>query len=712
MSTTTNNDPLAARELTWAINPEEILAEHTKINGPIVRTRFPPEPNGYLHIGHAKSMNMNFKLAFEKLGVEPANRRTIFRYDDTNPEAESAEYIASLERDVRWMGWEPERTTYSSELFQQLFDYAIVLIKKGLAYVCDFDKATVEKQRDLASRRAQARNSGKDPDEVAPLDPALIPGPNRNRSVAENLDLFHKMAKGFFKEGQYTLRMKMDLDHSNPNMYDLMAYRIKYVPHPHIGDVWCIYPTYDFTHSICDSLEHIDYSICTLEFERGVEPYFWVLWALDLYRPKVYEMSRLNLAYTVLSKRRLLKLVNNGYMRGWDDCRMPTISGLRRRGYTPDIINTFCTGIGATRAMNVVEVEKLSSVARVELGAKSRRCLSALTPVKVKIVEYVGCTAESFDDDANCTYEVQNSPTDETLGCHMLKFTPKCFYVDLSDFGMDNDGGNFYGLTPDQHVGLKYVGANLHVSKLIHDKSSPEKLVEIEAKLDLSEGKPKPKSHISWCPSDSVKCEVRVYNNLFVVPEPSEKWEEELNPQSEIVYPNALVDPSVLEVAKKIEFSSEETGGKTKVTEDMSGGTDRHFQFERLGYFIIDLDSARDAKSGAYKLVFNRTVNLREDIPVKAKSATSAKDKEKLEARKVAQAKQLAAKEARLKISPENLFKEADEYKGLYSAFDGDGIPTHDAAGEKLTKSAMKNLKKEQAKHVKQLKVKAMKEGK
>ena len=702
MSVSNTHNPLAARELAWAVNSPELLAAHTLVNGNVTRTRFPPEPNGYLHIGHAKSMNMNFRLAFEKLQIPLENRRTIFRYDDTNPEAESAEFIHSLELDVKWMGWTPERVTYSSEQFQSLYEFAVQLIEKGLAYVCDFDKVTVEKQRDLASRRAQARNRGDDPDIVAPLDPELIPGKNRLRSVSENLKLFDQMKKGYFKEGEYTLRLKMDFESSNPNMYDLMAYRIKYTPHPHIGDGWCIYPTYDYTHCICDSLEHIDYSICTLEFETRREPYYWTLWALDLYRPKVYEMSRLNLAYTVLSKRRLLKLVNNGYMRGWNDCRMPTISGLRRRGYTPSIINDFCSSVGATRAMNVVEVEKLSSVARTELGDKARRCMGVLSPIRVKVVEYVGTTKEGFvADPTNCVFSVQNSPTDETLGSHSLKFTPDEFYIDKGDFGMDNCGGDFYGLTPDQFVGLKYSGANLHVMKLIYDDSDSPKIVAIEAKIDVSNERMKPKSFISWCPGDGVPCEVRVYNNLFLVPEPTEKWEEELNLESEIVYSNAIVDPSVLEVVDKCPYD-DATG---KIEEDLSGGTHRHFQFERLGYFVVDIDSKKEGSE--LKLVFNRTVNLREDIPIKSK--ISAKDKEKLDARKAVQAAQKAAKEARMKIAPEDLFKMADEYKGKYSAYDNDGIPTHDAAGEKLTKSAMKNLKKEQAKHIKQLNAKAAK---
>ena len=280
-------------------------------------------------------MNMNFELAFDKLGVPVENRRTVFRYDDTNPDAESEEYIDSIKRDLGWLGWKPERTTYSSDNFDKLHGYAVRLIERGLAYVCDMSKDEMEGQRDLAKRRAGARGKGLDPDAVAPVtDPDVLPGRNRNNTVESNLTLFENMRLGLYGEGTKTLRLKMDFESSNPNMYDLVAYRIKFTSHPHAGKGWCIYPSYDFTHGICDSLERIDYSICTLEFETRREPYYWILWALDLYRPKVYEMSRLNIEYTVLSKRRLLKLVDKGHVGGWDDPRMPTISGLRRRGYT------------------------------------------------------------------------------------------------------------------------------------------------------------------------------------------------------------------------------------------------------------------------------------------------------------------------------------------------------------------------------------------
>ena len=579
---------LSARELEWAVNTPELEQEHAKINGPIVRTRFPPEPNGYLHVGHAKSMNMNFSLAFEKLGVPLERRRTIFRYDDTNPDAEELEYIDSLRRDLLWLGWTPERTTYSSDNFQQLYEFAVQLIQKGLAYVCDMTKDEMEAQRELAMRRANLRNSGKDPDMEAPIPSAdILPGRNRNTSVERNLLMFEKMRMGVYDEGTYTLRLKMDFESSNPNMYDLVAYRIKYTPHPHAGPGWCIYPAYDFTHGICDSLEHIDYSICTLEFETRREPYYWILWALDLYRPKVYEMSRLNLQYTVLSKRRLLKLVSKGYVRGWDDPRMPTISGMRRRGYTKEILNGFCDDVGATRAMNVVEMSKLQQTARLLLSTTSRRVMTALDPIQVTIT--------NFDDEANraetLTFEVQNSPTDASLGSHTVTIT-RVIYIDGSDFRME-DSSTYYGLAPHKAVGLKYHGGNLVCDEVMKDKG---KVVELKCHLDTSEGREKPKTYISWVPSDGVRCEVRVYNHLFTVPEPTDQWEEEINPESEVVYPHAIVDPSVREVvdAKDVDKWKSNTA----------------LQFERMGYFVVDQDTTYDSKSNSGKLVFNRTVSL------------------------------------------------------------------------------------------------------
>lgn len=432
---------------------------------------------------------------------------------------------------------------------------------------------------------------------------------------------------------------------------------------------------YDFTHGICDSIEHIDYSICTLEFESRREPYYWILWALDLYRPKVYEMSRLNLEFTVLSKRKLIKLVDKNYVRGWDDPRMPTVSGLRRRGYTASVINDFCNSLGATRAAQTIEINKLYQTARLQLSATSRRAMAALDPIKVIITNFADL-AETM------TFDVQNSPTDESMGTHTVTLTD-VMYLDASDFRLE-DSPQYYGLAPKKAVGLKYHGGNLFCNEVIKRGG---KVVELKCTLDSSEGRTKPKTFISWVPSDSIKCEVRVYNNLFAVPEPTDLWEDELNPESEIVYKNALVDPSVREV---IDYR--------KMDKWVSNVA---LQFERFGYFVVDLDTTYDSEKNEGLIVFNRTVSLKEEA---FKKKLSAAEEAKLAARKEQAKKDLEAKEKRMKIEAKDLFKNADEYSGKYSKFnDETGIPTHDADGKPITKSMSKKLAKEQQKHAKQL---------
>ena len=621
---------------------------------------------------------MNFNLAFEKLGVPMENRRTIFRYDDTNPDAESPEYIDSLRRDLEWLGWQPERTTYSSDNFQTLYELAVKLIENGLAYVCDMTKAEMEAQRDLAKRRSSARAVGKDPDEEAPIPSEdVLPGRNRNTSVERNLKLFEEMKLGLHDEGAMTLRLKMDFESANPNMYDLVAYRIRYTPHPHAGKGWCIYPNYDFTHGICDSLERIDYSICTLEFETRREPYYWILWALDMYRPKVYEMSRLNLEYTVLSKRRLLKLVNANWVRGWDDPLMPTISGLRRRGYTKEIINSFCHDVGATRAMNVVEMVKLFQVARLKLAESTRRAMAVLEPIKIVITNFGEESAKAGE--GGLTYEVQNSPTDPSYGSHSVTLT-ETIYIDSEDFRLEDDP-SYFRLSPNQPVGLKYHGGNLVCDDIVRDGGNVKVL---KCHLDTTEGRPKPKSHISWVPCDGIPCEVRVYNHLFTVAEPSDRWEEELNSEREIVYANAIIDPSVLELVDKKDVD------KWK--------SNQALQFERLGYFVVDTDTTFDSSTKSGKLVFNRTVSLKEDKAVKKISDAEAKEKLR---RAEQQRKDAEARDVLMTIDPKDLFKLAPEYQGKYSQFDDTGMPTHMADGTEVTKSAKKKLEKDRVKHAK-----------
>jgi glutaminyl-tRNA synthetase len=388
-------------------------------------------------------------------------------------------------------------------------------------------------------------------------------------------------------------------------------------------------------------------------------------------------MSRLNLEYTVLSKRRLLKLVNANHVRGWDDPRMPTISGLRRRGYTKEIINKFCMEVGATRAMNVVEMVKLFQVARTTLAEGTRRAMAVLDPIQVVITNF-GEEATKAGE-GGMTFDVQNSPTDPSYGMHSVTLT-EVIYIDAEDFRLEDDP-TYFRLSPNQPVGLKYHGGNLICDDIVKESGVVKRLT---CHLDSSEGRPKPKSHITWVPSDGIPCEVRVYNHLFTEPEPSDLWEEELNPNSEVVYANAIIDPSVLELVDKKDV------GKWK--------SNQALQFERLGYFVVDTDSTFDSATKSGKLVFNRTVSLKEDKAVKQVSAAEAKEKER---RAEQQKKDAAARDILMTIDPADLFKLAPEYKGKFSQYDETGLPTHNADGTEVTKSGKKKLEKERLKHAK-----------
>ena len=545
ITTATTTNKLAARAMDSAINTPELIASHKLINGSKTRTRFPPEPNGYLHVGHCKSMCMNFELAFEKLGVDVENRETIFRYDDTNPEAESNEYIESLREDVAWLGWKPIKTTYTSNYFHELYEFAIQLIKNNKAYICHQTKADIEDCRTIAKAKAADPNAPGDPN-----------SPWRNRPIEENLLLFDNMKKGKYISGACTLRLKMDMTSQNPNMWDQVAYRIKYVSHPHAGDTWCIYPTYDYTHCIIDSLEHIDYSICTLEFESRRESYFWVLEALNLYRPNVYEMSRLNLCFTMLSKRKLLKLVTSGYMRGWDDPRMPTIKGLRRRGYTPQSLNAFCRDVGVTRNENLVQYERLEQMARVHLHECSPRLLGVLTPIKVILMNFNEYLTDMGVDNISIT--VPNYPHDPNRGSHTLTIsnnTDTILYIDQSDF-KQVDSDDFYGLSINKQVGLKYLPFAIQCNKVNTESNGNVNSLEcscIYTKPTTSNTEsipilPKPKGVIQWVNgATAINVEVRHYNHLFITEDiKDEIWEEQLNPNSEVVYKDAIVDESLI----------------------------------------------------------------------------------------------------------------------------------------------------------------------
>ncbi|ETV92907.1 glutamine-tRNA ligase [Aphanomyces invadans] len=636
---------LQARVLEVMKNSEAWEAKHKEVNEGYVVTRFPPEPNGYLHVGHAKSMSMNFSQAFDKLGVPEDKRRTIFRYDDTNPEAESQEYIQAIRANVDWLGWKPWKTTYSSEYFDQLYAFALELIQKGRAYVCHQSKAEIEASRTILRDlhgRASAEGLVLTEDVLA-----AAASPYRNRSVAENLAQFERMRRGEYAEGAASLRLKMQLESPNPNMWDFVAYRIKFVPHPHIGDKWCIYPTYDYTHCIVDALEHIDYSICTLEFETRRESYYWLLDQLDLYKPTVYEFARLNITYTVLSKRKLLKLVTHGHVRGWDDPRLATLNGLRRRGFSAPILNAFCKDIGVTRVQSTIQIERLYAVARAQLGDSSKRAMAVLDPVPVVV-----------DNFQPFTCHVPDYPQDKDIAngrhsSHPIQLTQTLF-LDRSDVRAV-DTADFFGAAPTKVVRLKY-GPIFTVTRVDVDGSG--KVTQVVGTCNYSDDTIKPKGVLTWVPSTAAPCEVRVYSHLFTVPElgPVDDWEALVDTKhSETVYDKALVDRVAVE----------------------SSTVSTSFQFERVGYFVVDQDSTSKRK------VFNQIVALRDSAKEDKDGSTNARKEEQL--------RQLAEKKAKMNIKPQDMFKTDP----AYSKWDDQGVPTHDAEGKPLSKSAIKKLQKD-----------------
>ncbi|KAH9185035.1 hypothetical protein AeNC1_012989 [Aphanomyces euteiches] len=640
---------LQARVLDVMKNSEAWEKKHKEINDGFCVTRFPPEPNGYLHVGHAKSMSMNFSQAFDKLGVPADKRRTIFRYDDTNPEAESQEYIQAIRANVDWLGWKPWKTTYSSEYFDELYDFAIQLIKKGRAFVCHQSKAEIEASRSILRDlhgRAASEGFQLTPELLAPAE-----SPYRNRSVEENLVHFEKMRRGEYAEGAASLRLKMQLESPNPNMWDFVAYRIKFVPHPHIGDKWCIYPTYDYTHCIVDALEHIDYSICTLEFETRRESYYWLLDQLDLYKPQVYEFARLNITYTVLSKRKLLKLITHGHVRGWDDPRLATLNGLRRRGFSAPILNAFCKEIGVTRVQSTIQIEKLYAVARSMFGDSCARAMAVLEPVEVEIENYQALTCEVPD----FPQDKEHRPS-----THKVELT-KTFYLDQSDVRAKDDSADFFGIAPNKVVRIKYGPVFTCTGVQVDAKGC---VIKVTGTCDYADVlQIKPKGVLTWVPSTAAPCEVRVYSHLFTVPElgPVDDWEALVDTVgSEKVYAKALVDRHII-------------GSPVSTS----------FQFERMGYFVVDQDST------AERPVLNQIVALRDAKETAASTEANARKEE--------QARQLAEKKAKMNVDPKEMFKNDPQY----SQWDADGIPTHGADGQPLSKSAIKKLQKDWAKQKK-----------
>lgn len=540
----------------------EIIEEDIKTNkwGGKVITRFPPEPNGYLHIGHAKSINLNFGLAQRYGG------RCHLRFDDTNPTTESMEYVEAIRRDVKWLGFDwGEHEYFASDYFDKLYEWAVRLIKAGKAYVCDLTPDEVREYR------GDWNKPGKE-------------SPYRNRSVEENLELFERMKNGEFEEGSKTLRAKIDMSSPNMNLRDPIMYRIIKRPHYRTGDKWCIYPTYDWAHGQSDSIEGITHSICTLEFEEHRPLYDWFLDQLGEHHPQQIEFARLNMTYTVMSKRKLIELVEDGYVRGWDDPRMPTISGMRRRGYTPEAIRNFCSRIGVARSDNIVDIKLLEFCVREDLNKRAPRVMAVLNPLKVVIENYPEGKVEEL--------EAINNPEDPSMGTRLVPFSKELF-IERDDF-MENPPAKFYRLAPGREVRLRYAYF-IKCVDIVKDEKTGE-VKELRCVYDphtrggdAPDGR-KVKATLHWVSANHALCgEVRLYDLLFTKENPNDveegkDWKDYINPNSVKILTNCKLEPSLAKAA----------------IGDI-------FQFERLGYFCVDPDS------DASKLVFNRTVTLKDE---------------------------------------------------------------------------------------------------
>lgn len=536
----------------------EIIDEDLKTNkwGGRVHTRFPPEPNGYLHIGHAKSICLNYGIARDYKG------KFNLRFDDTNPTKEDQEYVDSIIEDVKWLGGDFEdRILYASDYFDQMYDWAVKLIKKGKAYVDDSDPET------MRGLRGTITEAGKE-------------SPNRNRSVEENLDLFGRMKKGEFKNGEKVLRAKIDMSSPNMLLRDPVMYRIIHSEHHRTGNKWCIYPTYDWAHGLEDSIEGITHSICTLEFEVHRPLYDWFLNELEIYHPQQIEFARLNLTYTVMSKRKLLELVEQKFVDGWDDPRMPTISGYRRRGYTPEAIQNFAEIIGVAKRDAMTDVALLEFAIREDLNKKAQRVMAVLNPLKVVITNYTG--EEEL--------EAVNNPEDDSMGHRKVNFSKEIF-IEKSDF-MENPIKGFHRLIPGGEVRLRYAYI-IKCDEIIKDETG--EVIQLNCSYDpetrsgTGTSTKKVKGTIHWVNvKDCVDCEVRLYDRLLTVEDPaSEKdkdYKDLINPNSLEIISNAKLEPFIKD-AKPAD----------------------KFQFERQGYFCVDTKYTTKEK-----LVFNRTVTLKD----------------------------------------------------------------------------------------------------
>ena len=524
-----------------------------------VHTRFPPEPNGYLHIGHAKAICIDFGIAAEFGG------QCNLRFDDTNPVKEEVEYVESIQQDIRWLGfdWE-DRRYYASDYFEQLYEYAVRLIKKGKAYVCDLSADQIREYRGTLTE------PGKE-------------SPYRNRTVEENLDLFARMRAGGFPDGSRTLRAKIDMASGNINLRDPVMYRILHASHHRTGDAWCIYPMYDFAHGQSDSIEGITHSLCSLEYEDHRPLYNWYLDELEIYHPRQIEFARLNVSYTVLSKRKLLRLVQDGHVKGWDDPRMPTLSGLRRRGYTPEAIRDFCDRIGVAKKDSTVDIALLEHCLREDLNRRAPRVMGVLKPLRVVIENYPEGQVEEL--------AAVNNPEDPGAGTRAVPFS-RVLYIEQDDF-RENPPPKYYRLAPGREVRLRYAYFLKCVDVV---KDGRGNVVELKCTYDPAtrggdapDGR-KVKATIHWVSAaHAVPAEVRLYARLFVKEDPDEAAEGQdflanLNPNSLEVLAGCRVEPGL---------------AKAKI-----GSI---YQFERQGYFCVDPDAANG------KLVFSRAVSLKDE---------------------------------------------------------------------------------------------------
>src|SRR5215813_4714248 len=527
-------------------------------HGGRVQTRFPPEPNGYLHIGHAKAICLDFGLAAEFGG------KCNLRLDDTNPSKEETEYVNAIMEDIRWLGFQWDGLFYASDYFQQLYEWAVQLIKAGKAYVCDLSADEIREYRGTLTE------PGRD-------------SPYRSRSVEENLDLFERMKKGEFPDGSRTLRAKIDMASPNLNFRDPVMYRILHMGHHRTGDKWCIYPMYDWAHGQSDSIEKVTHSICTLEFENNRPLYNWFIEQLGIFPSRQYEFDRLSLTYTVMSKRKLLKLAQDGFVKGWDDPRMPTLSGMRRRGFTPEAIRNFCASLGVSKTNGVTQLQQLEYYVREDLNKRALRVMAVLNPLRVVIDNYPDDLVEEMD--------AVNNPEDASAGTRKVPFS-KVLYIEQEDFREDPPK-QFYRLAPGREVRLRY-GYLITCQSVVKDADG--NIVELHCTYDPAtrggntpDGR-KVKSTLHWVSAaHAVDAEVRLYDTLFVKEDPSDVEEEgrdftaNLNPNSLEVLNGCKLEPSL---------------------KDAAAGS--RFQFERLGYFCVDPDSQSE------RPVFNQTIGLRD----------------------------------------------------------------------------------------------------